>query len=388
MQDLGTLGGTDSAAFSINERGQIAGMSFTNTTVNPATGVPTLDPFLWENGKMLDLGTLGGTFGVAFALNNRGQVVGYSYLAGDNTGVHAFLWDQQGGMQDLGTLGGATGAALSINDAGDIVGGDSLADGSGRSFLWRHGVMTDLGTVGTSAGSVALGINSRRQIVGTLFDNNGNESGGFLWEDGGPMVDLSTLIPPNPDLQLDHGFQINDRGEIAVRGVFSNGDIHSFVLIPCDENHPGVAGCDYSMVDAATLQPSAPPAAQGPAAVNQRNRMPAGMSNRFRSRWGQRTPVSGTVKAPAAERTSSASTDGVDVEGEQLLGPLYGGYKGYCGVSGGKLNGYCTAYSYYSCLAKVSTACPSGKAATKPGYFQCDNRFSRYVDLARGCGFN
>jgi hypothetical protein len=112
------------------------------------------------------------------------------------------------------------------------------------------------------------------------------------------------------------------------------------------------------------------------------------MLNRFRSRWAQRTPGSVTNPAPAAEQTSPANTDSVDVEGEQLLGPLYGGYKGYCAVYGGKLTGYCTAYSYYSCLAKVSTACPSGKTATKPGYFQCSNRNSRYVDLGRGCGFN
>jgi hypothetical protein len=103
---------------------------------------------------------------------------------------------------------------------------------------------------------------------------------------------------------------------------------------------------------------------------------------------GQRTSGSVIDSTPAEEHASSASTDGVDVESEQLLGPLYGHYKGYCGVYGGKLTGYCTAYSYYSCAAKVSTACPSGKTATKPGYFQCSDRFSRYVDLARGCGFN
>lgn len=251
MQDLGTLGGTDSAAFSINERGQIAGMSFINTTVNSTTGVPTLDPFLWENGKMLDLGTLGGTSGVAFAMNNRGQVVGASNLVGDNGG-HAFLWDRKRGMQDLGTLGGNTGGALSINDAGDIAGGDGRADGSGGSFLWSHGVMTDLGTVvGANISSQALSINSRRQIVGNLLDNNGNEIGGFLWEDGGPMVDLSTLIPPSPDLQLTHAFYINDRGEIAASGTLSNGDIHAFVLIPCDENHAEVEGCDFSEGEAA-----------------------------------------------------------------------------------------------------------------------------------------
>jgi probable HAF family extracellular repeat protein len=266
MQDLGTLGGTDSAAFSINERGQIAGWSFTNTTPNPVVdscsgltmNVPTEDPFLWENGKMIDLGSLGGTCGQAWAINNRGQVVGFSDLPGD-AGDHAFLWDHTGGMQDLGTLGGDTGGAAAINDAGDIVGGDSRSDGSGGSFLWSHGVMTDLGTVGTAAGSVALGINSRGQIVGTLFDNTGNEAGGFLWENGGPMIDLSTLIPPNPDLQVDHVFQINDHGEITARGTFSNGNTHSLVLIPCDENHPDIAGCDYSLADASSLAPNAMP---------------------------------------------------------------------------------------------------------------------------------
>jgi probable HAF family extracellular repeat protein len=290
MQDLGTLGGTDSAAFSINERGQIAGWSFTNTTPNPVLdscsggggtmNIPTEDPFLWENGKMIDLGSLGGTCGQAWAMNNRGQVVGFSDLPGD-AGDHAFLWDHTGGMQDLGTLGGDTGGAAAINDEGDIVGGDSRSDGSGGSFLWSHGVMTDLGTVGTAAGSVALGINSRRQIVGTLFDNNGNEAGGFLWENGGPMVDLNALVPLNPDLQVDHVFQINDRGEITARGTFSNGDTHSFVLIPCDENHTGVEGCDYSLVDAAT---AAAQATARPHTPSTTQRLP-------RSRWSNRYPM-------------------------------------------------------------------------------------------------
>lgn len=110
MQDLGTLGGADNNAFESNNRGQIAGWSFTNSTVNPVTEIPGLDPFLWENGKILDRGTLGGTVSLSYALNNRGQLSGRSNLAGDLT-CRPFLWDENRGMHDLGTLGGDSGVA-------------------------------------------------------------------------------------------------------------------------------------------------------------------------------------------------------------------------------------------------------------------------------------
>ena len=105
----------------------------------------------------------------------------------------------------------------------------------------------------------------------------------FLSEDGEPAADLNTLIPPNPGLLLIWAAYINDPGEIAAIGTFSNGDIHAFVLRPCDEGHPGVEGCDYSMVDAATA------AAQSAA----RPYVPSTTQNLPRLRWGNRYHMSG-----------------------------------------------------------------------------------------------
>lgn len=262
LQDLGTLGGTDSTAAFINERGQIAGWSFTDTTVNPTTGMPTIDPFLWDKtAGMIDLGTLGGTFGETFALNNRGQVVGSSSAAGDAE-CRAFLWDKTAGMRDLGTLGGEGAVAIALNDAGDVVGQAGLPGSVTcnqwpvHAFLWRKGVMSDLGTLDGIPFSAALSINAKGQIVG----NVGDAVLATLWEGGGPLVDLNTLIPSNPGLTLFNALSINDRGEIAAQGVLSSGDVHSFVLIPCDENHPGVEGCDYSMVEASAAAPIQPTA--------------------------------------------------------------------------------------------------------------------------------
>jgi probable HAF family extracellular repeat protein len=262
MQDLGTLGaGNDAFANYVNDAGQVAGFAYTDSSPNPNTGVPTTHPFLWEKGKgMTDLGSLGGTLvGSNFqgGLNNRGQVVGGSTLAGDLVS-HPFLWTKPGPMQDLGTLGGDCGTANAINDAGEVVGGADLpgpCDQVFHAFLWKKGKMTDLGTVDGDVDSFAAEINSKGQIVGT---SSGIDfvvvRHAVLWQDG-QIIDLNTVIPPNSALHLTGAVAINDRGEIAGVGVppgCSAGDRfcgHAFVLIPCDEDHPGVEGCDYSLVD-------------------------------------------------------------------------------------------------------------------------------------------
>jgi hypothetical protein len=68
-----------------------------------------------------------------------------------------------------------------------------------------------------------------------------------LWENGGPIIDLSTLISPGAAVTLIEAIFINDRGEIAALGKLANGDEHAIVLFPCDENHPDIEGCDYSL---------------------------------------------------------------------------------------------------------------------------------------------
>jgi probable HAF family extracellular repeat protein len=261
MQDLGTLGGPDANAFFVNEAGQVTGISFTDATPNSTTGFPTQDPFLWEHGTMLDLGTLGGTVGFPLAFNNRGEVVGQSNLAGDLI-FHPFLWTRSQGIQDLGTLGGDTGTTEWISEVGDILGKADLpgpAPQTHDAVLWKDGVITDLGTLPGDSCSLAYQINSRSQIVGTSeplefcpgpCQVNCSGVHAFLWEDGGPMVDLNSLVSPGSNLQLTYAVAINDRGEIAGFGVppgCSPPDYgtcgHAYVLIPCSE---GEGGCGDS----------------------------------------------------------------------------------------------------------------------------------------------
>jgi len=296
MLDLGTLGGPDAYASCVNERGQVVGFSYTDSNVNPVTGMPTGHPFLWQDGEMTDLGTLGGTLsgwfagGTLCALNNQGQVVGASNLAGDLV-THPFLWSKTEGLKDLGTLGGTFGHPDWINDVGEVVGYATTAgDQVGHAFLWCRGVMTDLGTVGNDPQSEGESINSQGQVVGVSFDSGGNDLHGFLWEDGGPIVDLNTLVPPGSSLTVVNAVNINDRGEIAATGFLSNGDARAFLLIPCDENHPEVAGCDYDPVEAVTAVPvRSAQITLAPAAASAAKLSPAEISARYRSLMGNRS---------------------------------------------------------------------------------------------------
>jgi probable HAF family extracellular repeat protein len=126
IRDLGTLGGPDSAALFVNENGQVAGSSDVDAIQNPTTGRPTIHPFLWEHGRMHDLiadaphRMFGGTYGIASWLNERGQVLGTMNLKGD-TIWHSFVWDR-GVVTDLGTLGGLITTGQWINEAGHVVG--------------------------------------------------------------------------------------------------------------------------------------------------------------------------------------------------------------------------------------------------------------------------
>jgi probable HAF family extracellular repeat protein len=240
MRDLGTLGGPDSTAWFINEGGQVAGVSYADSTPNDTTGLPTLHPFLWQNGQMHDLGSLGGSWCGVDWLNNHGAVVGSMTLPGDEV-QHPFLWSG-GTLTDLGTFGGSNGEAVGVNDAGEVAGeADFPGDAVHDAFLWKNGVMIDLGNLGLT--SFAHAINARGQVVGaSRVRRTPSQISAFLWENGGPMVDLNTLIPANSSLHLAFAEHISDSGEISGTGVPPGVSVdhvgtlgHAFLLIPVGE---------------------------------------------------------------------------------------------------------------------------------------------------------
>ncbi len=233
MTDLGTLGtGNDAVAGLINANGQVAGVSYTNTTANHTTGIPTQDPFFWEQGNpMVDMGTLGGTLGYPNWLNNNGQVVGQSNLAGDKK-YHPFLWQKGKAMQDLGTLGGTSGTATWINNAGEAVGGTwTTGNQAFHAVRWKNGTRHDLGVLTGFKHSLATSINSKGQIVGCLTNNPNACTHSFLW-DHGTMFNLNKLIVRGAGMTLTMPIVINDRGEIAVWGQLQDGFVHAVLLVP------------------------------------------------------------------------------------------------------------------------------------------------------------
>jgi probable HAF family extracellular repeat protein len=267
--DLGTLGGWESQAHGINNRGQVVGEA------GALDG--TRHAFLWEGGVMTDIGgalppwngayavnnhtqvivnwgsgyssglwdngvvtALGGV--TAYAINDAGQIVGYppsflwqngvmtyptlglggfrdinslGQIAGATglapSGTQAAVWDGQGVIK-LGTLGGTYGYALALNDSMQVVGSSERAPGGDRelyAFLWQDGVMTDLSELaGASLGYFTVDINNCGEV---LFD-------GRIYHPDYGFRFLGELIPAELRWYRVYGEGINDAGQIAGTG--------------------------------------------------------------------------------------------------------------------------------------------------------------------------
>jgi probable HAF family extracellular repeat protein len=219
VRSLGTLPGYNhSQAFGINNRGQIVGFSYNFDPVVPSRTVQNFHAFLYDGDTMTDLGTLGGTISVAFGINNRGQIVGRSRTAAGE--VHAFLY-QSGVMTDLGTLGGNFSTARAINAEEWIVGGSRLANRQMRAFVMTSGVMRELGTLGGNY-SEAFAINNAGLIVGAA--HNSAEVPRAVAYYHGTITDLGTLGGAS-----SVALGVNDRGDIVGESETANGEVHGFM---------------------------------------------------------------------------------------------------------------------------------------------------------------
>jgi probable HAF family extracellular repeat protein len=171
---LATPAGQDSGASAINAAGWIAG-GITRAAPTGGGGFKGISQaVIWKQGKRISLGGLGGEDSYANGINNRGEVAGYASTArGDK---HAFLW-REGRMADLGTLGGTSSEAEAINNRGQVVGKSerkaslrSLIGRAQHATLWESGKALDLNDLipkGTGWTLLeANAINDRGQILG------------------------------------------------------------------------------------------------------------------------------------------------------------------------------------------------------------------------------
>lgn len=220
-------------ANSINTSGQIVGWATRADSTQQAV--------LWQpDGSMIDLGVnpySNGYNSAATGINTSGQIVGTKGESGGYT--RAFLW-ANGTAAELGTLGtsvssSASSIAVAINDMGYVV-GDSQAwqqwGGAYHAFIWKDGVMTDLGSLSAAYGSNARGINKLNQVVGISQDDLGTDRP-FLWQSG-VMSDLNSMIDPSSGWALSNAISINDQGEIVGSG-YLNGQWHGYLPAPVPE---------------------------------------------------------------------------------------------------------------------------------------------------------
>jgi len=219
MQALGTMGGRHSYAFAINGSGTVVGCAqLTEEWLRERLA------FVWDaTDEMRDIGNLGGDSTVAQAINTSGNIAGYGTNSSGKYRAFFAEWDgNQYVMTTLPTLGGDEAYAYGINDADVVVGNATLASGKYHAFRWdATNGMTDLGVLGSGTQSNARSINSSEEVVGE--SETGTAVHAFRWDVTNGMVDLGTLGGTD-----SMAYAINSDGNIVGTSQIASGDWHAF----------------------------------------------------------------------------------------------------------------------------------------------------------------
>ncbi len=224
IMDLGTLGGTNSHAYSINDSGHVVG------TADWTNGMH--QGFLATNGMsgfmMNSLGTLGGSNSIAYCINAMDDITGVGDLSSGLS--HAFMWtNMTRGMMDLDASDPSSSAGYGMN-GGDQVVGYAHFSGAMRAFMTGSGMMgggmTSMGTMGGGTSSIAYSVNGQGMAVGASFMGDGSQHA-FYSSAGGmggmTLHDLGTLGGTN-----SQAFCINTDGAIVGTADTTNGS-HAFM---------------------------------------------------------------------------------------------------------------------------------------------------------------
>ncbi|MBV8553687.1 MAG: PEP-CTERM sorting domain-containing protein [Acidobacteriaceae bacterium] len=214
--------GTDAIAVGVNDSGLVVGASYRGIDLSVAE---------WANGKLTTLDIPG----YATSVNNAGQVAG-GYITPARE-LHAFVWNH-GVLNDLGTLGGGWSSAYGVNSSGQVTGTSLTNSFTFDAFFDNGKGMSDLGTLG-GRNSYGMAINNSGMVVGNSQTGSG-QTHGFAWNGSG-MTDLGTLGGSQ-----SYAFGVNNTSTIvgssfitgnqAEHGfVFANGVITDLnALLPLD----------------------------------------------------------------------------------------------------------------------------------------------------------
>ncbi|MEO5988283.1 MAG: FlgD immunoglobulin-like domain containing protein [Candidatus Eisenbacteria bacterium] len=207
---IGTFGGNSSDARDINNAGLVVGSAFDAGGDEHA--------FWWQGDVLHDMGTFGGTQSRAYASNEWGDIVGWAAITND-AGLHAFLGKRDGELYDLGTLGGPASHAYDVNESVHLCGWSMLAPNwpPSRGWFWANGIMKSLGTLGGIYSS-AFGLNNLDQVVGASTRADEVQVA-FLWNND-RMTDLNTLVAGGSGWFLTRAWDIDDQGAIVCEGTY------------------------------------------------------------------------------------------------------------------------------------------------------------------------